>query len=76
MRRGYTKNSETIGEGSFGTVIRTSKKDDPRVFAMKIIQNINPFMLEDIEKEIKAMKTVKSRNTLSAIDHFYDKSEC
>jgi serine/threonine protein kinase len=61
-----------IGEGSFGKVFKCRKQNDPKTYALKIIDTVNPPMLESIEEEVRAMKTVKSPYTMSVVDNFYD----
>ena len=47
-RRGYELSTE-IGSGSFGKVYCAQKKGDQKKYAVKIIDNVNSYFIEDIE---------------------------
>lgn len=64
---------ETIGKGSFGSVVKAISHPDNKVVAIKIIDTSkmsDPFLEQSLQTEIQVMKDMRSQNIVELFEVF------
>lgn len=72
----YYEVIKTIGEGSFGKVVKVKHKQSGQIRAMKIIEKINSEYDLDIKNEIDILKTLDHPNIVKIFECFITPNYC
>ena len=76
---GYNKYKkiETIGKGSYGTIIYKISDNKNNIYALKFIPIVkgDETIKKAYEKEIEVMKNIKNKYIIELIDYFYEENE-